>query len=102
MLNKYKLRFKDIKRLVHFFGLVNHRKCLPGACFIPTLINNIGVSEEFLKARLQSVGIVDSNVPSTSLMIPIPGNDDSAICVNFYCYLLSRAIFAGKIDFVFL
>jgi len=102
MLNRYELRFRDKKRLARFFGFVNHRKCLPGAVFVPTLINNVAVSDEFLKARLQSVGIVDSNVPSTSLMVPIPGNDDSFICVNFYCYLLSRAVLAGKIDFVFL
>jgi ribosomal protein S2 len=28
----------------------------------------------------------------------VPGNDDSALCVNFYCYLLSRAILVGKLD----
>jgi len=103
MLNNHELRFKDKKRLARFFGFVNHRKRLPGACFVPTLLNNnIAASDEFQKARLQSVGIVDSNVPSTSLVIPIPGNDDSFICVNFYCYLLCRAIFVFIIDFVHL
>ena len=102
MLNIYNLRFRDKKKLARFIGLINHRKRLPGACFIPTLINNIAPADEFLKAKLQSVGIVDSNVSSTSLMVPIPGNDDSIVCINFYCYLLSRAILAGKIDFVFL
>ena len=102
MLKKQEWRCIEKKRLARFFGFVNHRKRLPGACFVPTLINNIAVSDEFSKARLQSVGIVDSNVSSTSLMVPVPGNDDSFVCVNFYCYLLTRAIFAGKIDFVFL
>lgn len=102
MANIHDLRFRDKKRLTRFIGLVNHRKRLPGAGFIPTLINNIAPADEFQKARLQSVGIIDSNVSSTSSMIPIPGNDDSIVCINFYCYLLSRAALAGKIDFVFL
>jgi small subunit ribosomal protein S2 len=102
MSNLYELRFKDKKRLARHIGLVNNRRRLPGAGFIPTLINNIAPADEFLKARLQSVSIVDSNTPSTSSMVPIPGNDDSIVCINFYCYLLSRAALAGKIDFVFL
>jgi len=102
MANIHDLRFRDKKRLARFIGLVNHRKRLPGAGFVPTLINNNAPADEFQKARLQSVGIIDSNVSSLSSMIPIPGNDDSIVCINFYCYLLSRAALAGKIDFVFL
>lgn len=102
MANIHDLRFRDKKRLARFIGLVNHRKRLPGAGFVPTLIDNIAPADEFQKARLQSVGIIDSNVSSTSSMIPIPGNDDSIVCINFYCYILSRAALAGKIDFIFL
>lgn len=102
MLNKHELRFKDKKRMARFFGLVNHRKRLPGAGFSPSVLNNLGAVEEFLAGRIPCVGVVDSNVPSSNLMIPIPGNDDSAICINFYCYILSRGLLAGKINFVFL
>lgn len=100
--NTYDLRFRDKKRLARFLGLVNNRKRLPGAGFIPTLINNDAPADEFQKAHLISIGIIDSNVSSSSSVIPIPGNDDSIVCVNFYCYILSRAALAGKIDFVFL
>jgi len=102
MLNKHQLRFKDKKRMARFFGLVNHRRRLPGAGFAPTILNNLGAVEEFLAGRLPCVGIVDSNVPSSNLMIPVPGNDDSGVCINFYCYILSRSLLAGKINFVFL
>jgi ribosomal protein S2 len=102
MLNKHYLRFKDKKRMTRFFGLINHRKRLPGAGFAPTVLNNLAAVEEFLAARLPCVGIVDSNVPSTNIMIPVPGNDDSAICINFYCYILSRSLLSGKLNFVFL
>jgi hypothetical protein len=33
--------------------------------------------------------------------MPVPGNDDSSVCVNFYCYLLSRSLLSGKVLFVY-
>lgn len=100
MRNKYKLRFKDKKRLASFFGLVVHRRRLPAAGFVTSVLDNLGPVDEFLAARLPCVGIVDSNVPSWNLLMPVPGNDDSSICVNFYCYLLSRSLLSGKVSFV--
>lgn len=100
MTDKYKLRFRDKKRLASFFGLVIHRRRLPAAGFVASVLDNLGPVDEFLAARLPCVGIVDSNVPSWNILMPIPGNDDSSICVNFYCYLLSRSLLAGKVLFV--
>jgi 16S rRNA C1402 (ribose-2'-O) methylase RsmI len=31
--------------------------------------------------------------------IPIPGNDDSFQCINFYCYLVSKLIISKKFYF---
>lgn len=101
MKDKYKLRFRDKKRLASFFGLVMHRHRLPAAGFVTSVLDNLGPVDEFLSARLPCVGIVDSNVPSWNILMPIPGNDDSSICVNFYCYLLSRSLLSGKIYFVY-
>jgi len=100
MKDKYKLRFKDKKRLASFFGLVIHRRRLPAAGFVTSVLDNLGPVDEFLTARLPCVGIIDSNVPSWNILMPVPGNDDSSICVNFYCYLLSRSLLAGKVSFV--
>jgi hypothetical protein len=101
MRDKYKLRFRDKKRLASFFGLVAHRRRLPAAGFVTSVLDNLGPVDEFLAARLPCVGIVDSNVPSWNILMPVPGNDDSSVCVNFYCYLLSRSLLAGKVLFVY-
>lgn len=101
MRNKYKMRFRDKKRLASFFGLVAHRRRLPAAGFVPSVLDNLGPVDEFLAARLPCVGIIDSNVPSWNVLMPVPGNDDSSICINFYCYLLSRSLLAGKVYFVY-
>lgn len=102
MLNKHYLRFKDKKKMARFYGLIDHRKRLPGGAFTPTVLNNLAAVEEFTAAHLPCVGIVDSNVPSTAIMIPVPGNDDSYVCVNFYCYMLSRSLLAAKVNFVYM
>jgi len=95
--NKHKLRFKDKKRLASYFGLVLSRRRIPRAGFVASVLDNLGPVDEFIRAITPCVGIVDSNVPSWNLLLPVPGNDDSLICVNFYCYLLSRAILVGKL-----
>jgi len=64
MKNKYKLRFRDKKRLASFFGLVIHKRRLPAAGFVTSVLDNLGPVDEFLSARLPCIGIVDSNVPS--------------------------------------
>ncbi len=95
--NRHKLRFKDKKRLASYFGFVLHRRRFPGAGFITSVLDNLGPVDEFMAASVPCVGIVDSNVPSWNILLPVPGNDDSAICVNFYCYILARAVLAGKL-----
>lgn len=97
MRNRHKLRFRDKKKLASFFGLINHRIRPPSAGFVPSVLDNLGPVDEFLAAKLPCVGIVDSNVPSWDILMPVPGNDDSAICVNFYCYLVTRSLLAGKL-----
>jgi len=51
------------------------------------------------------MGIIDSNILSWGITLPIPGNDDSIMCLNFYCYIFTRAVLQGKIknsiDFIF-
>lgn len=101
MRNRYKLRYRDKKRLASYFGLALHKRRIPAAGFVPSVLDNIGPVDEFLAGRIPCVGIIDSNVPSWNVILPVPGNDDSSICVNFYCYLFARSLLAGKVKFVF-
>jgi hypothetical protein len=47
------------------------------------------------------VGIVDSNTLSWDVLSPIPGNDDSVKCINFYSYLFSKVIMVNKVSFLY-
>ncbi len=94
--NKYEFRHHDRKGLSSLIGFLFSRRRLPGALFLPSLKDCEIVSDEFLSANVPAIGIVDSNVLSWSVSIPIPGNDDSFQCINFYCYLFSKVIISNK------
>jgi hypothetical protein len=64
MKNKYYLRHRDIKKLQGFFGLLNHRKRIPIAGFIPNVLESLNPVEEFLVGRIACISIIDSNVGS--------------------------------------
>jgi hypothetical protein len=98
LVNRYKLRQTDKKKLMGFLGMLQHRRRIPFAGFIPNVLDNILPVDEFKVGLIPLVGIVDSNVLSADISLPVPGNDDSMICINYYCYMLTRVIFAGKIN----
>ncbi|XP_059485687.1 small ribosomal subunit protein uS2m [Neocloeon triangulifer] len=69
------------------FGLVTR---LPDLCiFIGTPHDAI---VECAKMNIPSIGIVDSNTDPTYITYHIPGNDDSASSINYFCKLFSNTI----------
>lgn len=100
MKNKYRLRHIDKKKLIGFFGIIHHRKRIPFAAFVPNVLDSLNAVDEFLTGKIPCLGIIDSNVGSWNVSIPVPGNDDSMVCINYYCYMVSRSIISGKITFI--
>jgi ribosomal protein S2 len=72
----------------------------PGAGFVPTYLDNIRVIDEFAVSKTPFITLIDSNVVSSDVTIPIPSNDDSIKCINFFTYLITKAIFIGKYSFL--
>jgi small subunit ribosomal protein S2 len=98
--DRYKLRHIDRKKLVGYIGLLTHRRRMPAAGFVPNVLESNNPSEEFTTCKIPNIGVVDSNVGSWNVLIPIAGNDDSVMCINYYCYMITRSILAGKINYV--
>lgn len=96
----YDFRHSDRKRLSSLMGFLFYRKRLPGTLFLPSIKDCESVSDEFASANVPTIGIVDSNMLSWMVTIPIPGNDDSFQCINFYCFLFSKLIMSNKIFFL--
>lgn len=96
----YDFRHSDRKRLSGLIGFLFYRKRLPGTLFLPAVKDCEIAADEFAAANIPTVGVVDSNVLSWTVSMPIPGNDDSFQCINFYCYLVSKLIISKKFQFI--
>jgi len=96
----YDFRHSDRKRLSSLIGFLFYRKRLPGTLILPSVKDCEMVSDEFMTASIPTIGIVDSNALSWAVTIPIPGNDDSYQCINFYCFIFSRLIISNKVFFL--
>jgi ribosomal protein S2 len=74
---KYLFRYMDKKKIAAFYGFLRYRRRIPGLGFFPTYFDNVHAIEEFVLSSIISIGIVDSNVTSGDVFIPLPSNDDS-------------------------
>ena len=95
--NKYKLRFRDKKQVLNFTGFWYNRWKKPGLGFISRPSDSYHIIQEFDSKRIDYLLIIDSNVNSKGYLYPIPGNDDSTICLNFYCFFFTMLIIKTKI-----
>jgi small subunit ribosomal protein S2 len=103
--NKYGLRYRDEKKVGQITGFLNTRGVIPGLIFLSNILQTGKVLDEINSLKIPCMGIIDSNILSWGITLPIPGNDDSIMCLNFYCYIFTRAVLQGKIknsiDFIF-
>jgi len=94
---KYKMRHRDKLKILGYLGFLNHRWKFPGMGFVTSTISSWKAVSEFWTISIPCAAVVDSNTLSWNVSIPIAGNDDSLICLNYYCYMVSRNAIFGKI-----
>jgi len=95
--NKYKLRFRDKKQILNFTGFWYNRWKEPGLGFISRPAESYHILQEFDSKQIDYLLIIDSNVNSKGYLFPIPGNDDSILCLNFYCFFFAFIVIKTKI-----
>jgi len=95
--NKYIMRTKDKKRLLSLVGFKNHRMRPAYMGFVSSTLKSWKAVNEFWVINMPCIAIVDSNVLSWNIPIPVPGNDDSVLCLNYYCFLISRSVIYSKV-----
>jgi len=96
--DKYIFRNRDKENFSKFYGLIFNRKSLPFSVIVTSVSKAYNVIMEAFNLVIPSIGIVDSNVFSYNISVPIPGNDISFKCVNFYNYFFSKLIMVYKIN----
>lgn len=90
------MRQRDKKKILGFYGFLNHRKTVPGMGFVTNALQSWKAIDEFWTSNIPCISIVDSNVLSWGITLPIPGNDDSILCLNYYCYMVARGVILTK------
>lgn len=98
MKDKYIFRNIDKLNFSKFYGFVFNKRRLPFSIIITSLNKAYFVINEASNLLIPSISIVDSNSFAFNVFIPIPGNDTSFKCVNFYNYFFSKMIIIQKIS----
>lgn len=94
LLSKYN-KFKSFLTNWHF-----SRFSWPRALFISNLENSHFAAREATALKIPSFGIVDTNSLSQIVLLPIPGNDESTLCLILYNDLMSNYILSRKFSMV--
>lgn len=83
------------KTLKHYYNFTNLKR-LPFLVVCFNLDQKSFVVEEFKKARVASIGFMDTNMTSNALLYKIPSNDDSLNSLAFYCDLFVKLSLRAK------
>ncbi len=94
--------FRNKKMIQHWVDFKSMKTFwrIPGAGFVPTLLDNLHIVDEFAASDLPFITLVDSNIISQDIMFPIVSNDDSIQCIIFFTYLFVKNIFISKLFFM--
>lgn len=87
---------RDIARMERFLGGISSLKALPDVLFVVDTHKEKGAVKEAAKAKIETVGIVDSNADPTVVDYPIPMNDDASKALSYVLDLVKDAILEGK------
>jgi small subunit ribosomal protein S2 len=87
---------REIARLERFFGGMSSLEKLPDLIFIVDTHKEISAVKEARRAKIETVGIVDSNADPSLIDYPIPMNDDATKALEYVLNLIKQAIIEGK------
>jgi len=87
---------REIEKLKKLFEGIKNMKRLPEAIFIADVKHDAIALKEANKAKVTTIGIVDSNCSPEGVGIVIPSNDDSAKATELIVNALAEAVNQGK------
>ena len=88
-------RMRDFSKLERAIGGVRYMEGLPDLLFVLDTNKEMLAVEEAWRLGIPVVAILDSDSDPSKIAYPIPGNDDSARAVHFYCDLMKEAVLEG-------
>lgn len=86
---------KEKKYIHNTYGLMKMKR-IPNALFLSSLGTSIKAKWEAMYLKLPCVGIIDTNVSSFGITLPLPGNDQSIDSLNYFYSCINKIIIIGK------
>jgi small subunit ribosomal protein S2 len=86
-------------RFLFFFIHYRLMKRIPQALFVINPVNINVALHEYRRLKLPIVSLLDTDTDHKLVTYPIPSNDDSLLTVAFFCQLVSKAIYTGRLEF---
>jgi small subunit ribosomal protein S2 len=87
---------REIARLEKFFGGLTNLEKMPEVLFVVDTHREASAIREALKAKITTVGIVDSNSDPSVIDYPIPMNDDASKALELVLNWIKEALLEGK------
>jgi len=87
---------REIARMNRFLSGLSTLEKLPDILFIVDTHKEIGAVKEAIKAKVETVGIVDSNADPNLVDYPIPMNDDASKALEYVLELVKAAVLEGQ------
>ncbi|MBT5986991.1 MAG: 30S ribosomal protein S2 [Elusimicrobiaceae bacterium] len=89
---------KEHARLSKLLSGVRDMKSLPDLIFIVDLVDNDGALKEAKILGKPVISVCDTNCNPELVDHPIPGNDDAARAVKFFCTFVADSLLEGKAE----
>ena len=86
---------KEKKYIHNTYGLMKMKR-IPNALFLSSLGTSTKAKWEAMYLKLPCVGIIDTNVSSFGITLPLPGNDQSIDSLNYFYSCINKIITIGK------
>ena len=87
---------REIERLKKLFGGLSTLEKMPDVLFVVDTHRETAAIKEALKAKITTVGIVDSNSDPSIIDYPIPMNDDASKALELVLNWVKEALLEGK------
>ncbi|PCI22942.1 MAG: 30S ribosomal protein S2 [SAR324 cluster bacterium] len=87
---------KQRKKLEAVLGGIRDMKKMPAAMFVVDINREFIAIEEAKKLGIPIMAIVDTNCDPRGIDYVIPGNDDSAHCIELFTNVITTAVIQGR------
>lgn len=90
---------REYNKLIHNINGVKDMEALPGIVYVVDVIKEEIAVREANRLGIPTIALIDTDGDPTSVMYPIPGNDDAVRSINLITKFIADAVLEGRKGF---